>query len=153
MGLPAAPAYTILIVEDNPQLREFLQDVLQELGEFTVFTAADGIEGLEQVYQVHPDCMIIDVKMPGLNGYQLVRTLRGDSETAATPLVLLTAMVQDKEQFAGLAAGTDCYLRKPVDPVELIQAIYQAIQLSADERLRRMQALAEGQNNSQIAAH
>lgn len=146
MASPAAPTYTILIVEDNPQLREFLQDVLQELGEFTVFTAANGIEGLEQVYQVHPDCMIIDVKMPGLNGYQLVRTLRGDAETATTPLVLLTAMVQDKEQFAGLAAGADRYLRKPVDPVELIQAIYQTIQLSDEEREQRMQVLADGQN-------
>ena len=107
MSLSSAPTYTVLVVEDNPQLREFLQDVLQELGEFTVFTAADGIEGLEQFYQVRPDCMIIDVKMPGLNGYQLVRTLRGDAETATTPLVLLTALVQDKEQFAGLAAGAD----------------------------------------------
>ena len=146
MSLPSVPTYTILIVEDNPQLREFLQDVLQELGEFTVFTAADGIEGLEQFYQVHPDCVIIDVKMPGVNGYQLVRTLRGDSETATTPLVLLTAMVQDREQFAGLAAGADHYLRKPVDPIELLDAIYQAIQLSDEERQQRLQVLAEEHN-------
>lgn len=147
MSSPSAPPYTILIVEDNPQLREFLQDVLQELGEFTIFTAADGVEGLEEFYQVHPDCVIIDVKMPGLNGYQLVRTLRGDSETATTPLILLTAMVQDKEQFAGLAAGADQYLRKPIDPVELIQAIYQAVQLSDEERQRRVQMLVDGQHN------
>lgn len=147
MSSPSAPPYTILIVEDNPQLREFLQDVLQELGEFTIFTAADGVEGLEEFYQVHPDCVIIDVKMPGLNGYQLVRTLRGDSETATTPLILLTAMVQDKEQFAGLAAGADQYLRKPIDPVELIKAIYQAVQLSDEERQRRVQMLVDGQHN------
>ncbi len=144
MSLPSAPTYTVLVVEDNPQLCEFLQDVLQELGEFTVFTAADGIEGLEQFYQVRPDCMIIDVKMPGLNGYQLVRTLRGDAETAATPLVLLTALVQDKEQFAGLAAGADHYLRKPVDPIELVQAVYQAVQMSDVERQQRLQTLADG---------
>ena len=143
----SAPTYTILIIEDNLQLREFLQDVLQELGEFTVFTAADGVEGLEQFYQVHPDCVIIDVKMPGLNGYQLARALRGDPETALTPLVLLTALVQDREQFAGLAAGADYYLRKPVDPVELLETIYQAVQLDDEERQQRLQMLVSRQND------
>ena len=71
-----------------------------------------------------------------------MRALRGDPETAATPLILLTALARDVEQFAGLAAGADKYLRKPIEPLELVQAISQAIQLSAEERLGRWQALA-----------
>lgn len=102
MNVADEAAYTVLIVDDNPLLLEFMQDVLQEMGDFNVVTASNGIEGLEQFYQARPDCAVIDVKMPGLTGYQLVRALRGDPETAQTPLVLLTALAQDSEQFAGL---------------------------------------------------
>ncbi|HEU5370538.1 MAG TPA: response regulator [Ktedonobacterales bacterium] len=138
-------AYTVLIVDDNPLLLEFMQDVLQEMGDFTVVTASNGVEGLEQFYQTRPDCAVIDVKMPGLTGYQLVRALRGDPETAQTPLILLTALAQDTEQFAGLAAGADQYLRKPIDPLDLVQAIQHAIQISDDQRQQRFQLLAEEQ--------
>ncbi|HEY7354979.1 MAG TPA: response regulator [Ktedonobacterales bacterium] len=146
MNVADEAAYTVLIVDDNPLLLEFMQDVLQEMGDFNVVTASNGIEGLEQFYQARPDCAVIDVKMPGLTGYQLVRALRGDPETAQTPLVLLTALAQDAEQFAGLAAGADQYLRKPIDPLDLIQAIQHAIQISDDQRQQRFQLLAEEQS-------
>ncbi len=140
-------AYTVLIVDDNPLLLEFMQDVLQEMGDFSVVTASNGIDGLEQFYQTRPDCAVIDVKMPGLTGYQLVRALRGDPETSQTPLILLTALAQDAEQFAGLAAGADQYLRKPIDPLDLIQAIQHAIQISDDQRQQHFQILVEEQLN------
>ncbi len=139
--------FTILIVDDNPLLLEFMQDALQELGDFAVVTATNGIDGLEQFYQIHPACAIIDVKMPGLNGYQLVRALRGDPETAQTPLILLTALAQDIDQFTGLAAGADQYLRKPIDLLELVQAVYRAIQISDEERQQRLSILAEESAN------
>jgi two-component system alkaline phosphatase synthesis response regulator PhoP len=140
-------AYTVLIVDDNPLLLDFMQDTLQELGDFTVVTATNGIDGLEQYYQIHPACVVIDIKMPGLNGYQLVRALRGDPETTQTPLILLTALAQDIEQLAGLAAGADQYLRKPIEPMELVQAIYHAIQISNEDRHQRFRTLAEEQAN------
>jgi CheY-like chemotaxis protein len=149
MNVAEEGAFTILIVDDNPLLLEFMQDALQELGDFLVVTATNGIDGLEQFYQIHPACAIIDVKMPGLNGYQLVRALRGDPETAQTPLILLTALAQDADQFAGLAAGADQYLRKPIDLLELVQAVYRAIQISDEERQRRMRILAEESARSQ----
>lgn len=139
---------TVLIVDDNPLLLEFMQDALQELGNFSVVSAANGIEGLEQFYQIRPACVVIDVKMPGLNGYQLVRALRGDPETAQTPLILLTALAQDTDQLAGLATGADQYLRKPIDPLELVQAIDQAIQLSAEERIQHLLSLADERQNN-----
>src|SRR5262249_30663582 len=100
-----------------------------------------GIEALELYYELRPDCMVIDVKMPGLNGYQLVRALRGDPETLATPLILLTAMARDIDEFSGLAAGADRYLRKPVDPFELVQTIYEVTQISTEEREQHYERL------------
>src|SRR5215471_7547682 len=97
--------YTVLIVDDDPDLLQLLTDGLELLGNFTVIPAEDGIQGLELFFDAHPDCVIIDVVMPGLDGYQLVRALRGDPESASTPLIMLTALAQDKNRFVGLAFG------------------------------------------------
>jgi DNA-binding response OmpR family regulator len=133
----------VLIVEDNPDLLDLLLLALPHLGPFRVVGVSDGIAGLEQFYALRPQCVVIDVRMPGLDGYQLVRALRGDAETAATPLIILTALAQQKEQFAGLAAGADLYLVKPVTPQDLVAAIRQVIALSEADRLQRLQALLD----------
>ena len=142
---------TVLIVDDNLELLEVLSEGLELAGPFTVITASDGAQGLESCVTYHPDCLVIDVKMPGLTGYQLVRALRGDPETADIPLILLTALAQDYERFAGLAAGTDRYLIKPVTPRELAAAIQEVVRLSAQERQRRFSQLVEeeGQTNDE----
>jgi CheY-like chemotaxis protein len=134
---------TILLVDDNPHLLKLMTLGLPDLGNYTVETAEDGIEGLTKCLELHPDCMVIDVMMPGLDGYQLVRTLRGDPETAGTPLILLTARVQDRDQFEGLASGADRYLCKPVMPSELSVAIADAIRVGAAERLKNAAILAD----------
>jgi CheY-like chemotaxis protein len=139
----ANAAYTVLIVDDNPTLLDLISESLRMIGNYTVVTATNGVEGLERFYEVRPHCMVIDVKMPQLDGYQLVRILRGDPETAATPLVILTAMVQDKDRFQGLASGADQYLLKPTKPRELVEAIQRAIATSADARLEALRRLAE----------
>ncbi|HLV99000.1 MAG TPA: response regulator [Ktedonobacterales bacterium] len=137
-GLP-----TVLIVEDNPDLLDLLLLSLPRLGPFKVYGVSDGIAGLEQFYEQRPQCVVIDIKMPGLDGYQLVRALRGDPETAATPLIILTALAQQRDHFAGLAAGADLYLIKPVTPQALVEAIHQVIRVSEAERLQRLEALLE----------
>jgi DNA-binding response OmpR family regulator len=139
---------TVLVIDDNPQLLQMLSKGLQLAGPFMVLTASDGEQGLEQCLTHHPDCLVIDVKMPQLNGYQLVRVLRGDAETAEIPLILLTALAQDQERFAGLAAGTDRYLIKPVTPRELATVIQEVVALTAHERGRRYQELVEEENQS-----
>ena len=135
--------YTVLLVDDNPNLLKLLSMGLPDLGDFTIVTAEDGIEGLTKCMELHPDCMVIDVMMPGLNGYQLVRTLRGDPDTADIPLIILTAMVQDKNKYVGLASGADQYLCKPVLPSELSRAIVQAIRVSDEDRVRLLTQLSE----------
>jgi DNA-binding response OmpR family regulator len=134
---------TILIVDDDSELLHMLTDGLELIGDFRVVQAGNGEEGLEQFYEAHPDCVIIDIKMPGLNGYQLVQALRGDMDSASTPLILLTALAQDKDKFVGFAFGADQYLVKPVMPSALVAAVQRAIMTSEQERIERLQALAE----------
>jgi CheY-like chemotaxis protein len=134
---------TVLIVEDNVDLLELLLQALPDLGGFRVFGAKDGLEGLLQFEQVRPDCAVIDIRMPELNGYQLVRALRGDPATAHTPLIIMTALQTDRDRFAGLASGADLFLNKPVLPSDLAQAIQWVISRSAAEREAAYRAFVE----------
>lgn len=134
---------TVLLVDDNPGLLMMLALSLKTLGGYHIIKAEDGIAGLELAVNEHPDCIIIDVLMPDLDGYQLVRALRGDPETAQIPLILLTALAEDTQQFVGLAAGADQYLTKPASPQAIVAAIQQVISLSQAEREHALQRLVE----------
>lgn len=143
MDIPAGGAFTVLIVDDNRDLLDLITESLTMLGDYRVLTAENGAEGLERAYTARPDCMVIDIKMPDLDGYQLIRALRGDPATAAMPLVILSALVQEKDRFAGMLAGADRFLTKPTKPPELVAAIQEAIRLGQEERLRRVRALLD----------
>lgn len=143
MATSRGKRYTVLLVDDNRDLLLLITESLRMLGDYTIVTAENGVEGLHRAIEMRPDCMVIDIKMPGLDGYQLVRALRGDPATASMPLVMLTAMVQDSYRFAGLLAGADQFLTKPIKPLDLVNAIQEAIRLSEADRLSRMQALAQ----------
>lgn len=143
MSTSPEPTYTVLLVDDNLDLLRALQFALEELSGFHVICANDGIEGLERFYDLRPDCVVIDVKMPGMTGYQLMRAFRGDSDSLETPLIMLTALAQDKDQFAGLAVGADVYLTKPVKPQVLAETIHRVIAEGPQERIRRFQELVD----------
>lgn len=135
---PVSKQYTVLIVDDNHDLLLLITESLTLIGGYTVVTADNGDDGLARAVELHPDCVVIDVRMPGLDGYQLVRALRGDPKTAALPLVILTALTQEHYRFAGLLAGADQYLTKPIKPPELVAAIQESIRLTEAERNARM---------------
>lgn len=135
--------YRVLIVDDNRDLLDLITMSLTMLGAYTVVTADNGADGLSLAVDLLPDCAVIDVKMPGLDGYQLVRALRGDPATSAIPLIILTALTQDRYRFAGLLAGADRYLTKPVTPTALVETIHEVVGLSEAERERRLQALLD----------
>lgn len=139
---------TVLLVEDDTDLRLFLVEALPFYGHFAVVGAADGGEGLERASELQPDCMVIDVKMPTLNGYQLTLALRGDTATASIPLIILTALTQDRDRFTGLAAGADRFIQKPIRPQELAAQIQEVLAISAADRRRDYRALAEGKEQS-----
>ncbi len=135
---------TVLLVDDNVELIDVMARSLRDVGHFTVLGAEDGATGLELALATRPACIVIDVMMPGLDGYQLVRALRGDTASAQIPLVILTALAQDEHRLGGLLAGADQYLVKPVKIQDLIAAIAEATALNGEDRLRRMYGLANG---------
>jgi len=133
----------VLVVDDDLNLLATMAEGLRLRGQFEVVVASDGASGLQRFFEVQPDCVVVDIRMPGLNGYQFVRAMRGDPATAQTPLVILSALVQEHEQLAGLLSGADAYLIKPVKIVDLVQAIERAINMTAEERGRGLKRLSE----------
>jgi adenylate cyclase len=108
----------ILIVDDNPTNVKVLQTRLVAEG-YEVITAADGEEGLATARQQIPDLILLDVMMPKLDGFEVCRRLRADSAFPFTPIIMVTAMADSKDVIAGLEAGGDEYLTKPVDHAAL----------------------------------
>ncbi len=141
MDMSAQERYVVLLLEDNLELLDILTRALRRIGNFDVYGAPDGAQGLDRFNEVHPHCVVVDVKMPNLDGYQFIRALRGDPETATTPIVILTAMTQDMDRLAGMIAGTDVFLTKPIAPQDLVLAIRKAITTTDDDRFSRMQQL------------
>lgn len=108
----------ILIVDDNPTNVKVLQTRLAAEG-YEVVTAADGEEGLAVARRDKPDLILLDVMMPKLDGFEVCRRLRADASFPFTPIILVTAMADVKDVVAGLEAGGDEYLTKPVDHAAL----------------------------------
>lgn len=136
----------VLLVDDDPSLIAALTDGLTLVGGYDVTPASDGAAGLQRILDVRPDCVVVDIRMPRLNGYFLVRALRGDPQTAQIPIVILSAMVREREQLAGYLSGADAYLVKPVTMTDLLTAIDNAIGLTEEERVQRLRMLASDTN-------
>jgi len=135
----------VLVIDDNPTIVELIKYAVNLQASYNVVVAYDGVQGLERVYAEHPDCVIIDVKMPRMDGYQLVRCLRGDARTADIPLIILSAMTREEDQMTGLLSGVDEYLTKPFKPSALNATIERVLQLTPAERQRRMDYLVQTQ--------
>lgn len=136
---------TVLVIDDNPTIVELIKYAVNLQGMYQVIVAYDGVQGLERVHNDHPDCVIIDVKMPRMDGYQLVRCLRGDTRTADTPLIILSAMTRDEDLMTGLLSGADEYLTKPFKPAALNAAIERVLRLTPGERQQRTNTLIQTQ--------
>ena len=135
----------VLVIDDNPTIVELIKYAVNLQGRYDVVVAYDGVEGLERIYLEQPDCVIIDVKMPRMDGYQLVRCLRGDARTADIPLIILSAMTREEDQMTGLLSGVDEYLTKPFKPSALNATIERVLHLTPAERQRRMDYLVQTQ--------
>lgn len=112
------PEKVVLVIDDNANGRELVRTVLEKLG-FTVHEACDGLEGLDAAGKLQPDLIVLDLHMPGLNGFEVVEKLRQSDALAATPVLALTAsaMIGDRER--ALAAGFTGYVTKPIRLVDL----------------------------------
>jgi CheY-like chemotaxis protein len=116
------PQSTILIVDHNPQNVELLQVFLESLP-VKILTAEDGIEALEKVAAHHPDLILLDIMMPRMSGFQVCRKLKSDPSTRDIQVLMVTALNElgDVEQAA--ESGTDDFISKPVNKVELLTRV------------------------------
>lgn len=105
----------ILIVDDNELNLELAMDVL-ELDGFEVDMALSGEDGVKKARAMQPDMVLMDMRMPGMNGLEAMRVLKADSATCHIPVVVLTASVMRGDSERLLAEGFDAYLQKPIDP-------------------------------------
>lgn len=117
----------ILVVDDDPDITIAVRTVLEAAG-YQVETAADGEEGLERVRREVPDLIILDMLMPRMDGYGVVRALKEKPRWAAIPIVIFSAVGEEAsrrryELEAGLAMDVDDYVEKPVKPVDLLHRV------------------------------
>lgn len=110
----------ILIVEDEPSILMALEDDLALEG-YEVITAADGLSGLRKATEEEPDLVILDIMLPGMDGFDVCRRLR--SKGRRTPVLMLTARGQEVDTVLGLELGADDYMRKPFSPRELLARV------------------------------
>ncbi|MDT7596697.1 MAG: hypothetical protein QOJ06_2243 [Pseudonocardiales bacterium] len=131
---PTAGA-TVLVAEDNLDLRRFVARLLEP--HYRVLLAGDGRSALEQARVDHPDLVLTDVMMPGLDGFELLTALRNDPATAAIPVILLSARAGEEATGQGLAAGADDYLVKPFSSADLLARVRSNLTLA---RLRTQES-------------
>ncbi len=110
----------ILIVEDEPDMARGLKDILEFEG-YRVVTAANGKDGLQHVAREEPDCIILDLMLPDVSGYQVCEQIRRRNVNA--PIIMLTAKSQDYDKIRGLKVGADDYLTKPFSVGELLARV------------------------------
>jgi adenylate cyclase len=134
----------ILVVDDNPNNVDILKTRLESHG-YEVTTATDGAAALASVVADVPDLILLDVMMPGIDGLEVCRRLKSDPAVPFTPIVLITARSEAKDVIAGLEAGADEYLTKPVDHGALVARVASML------RIKALQETVERQR-SEIAA-
>jgi DNA-binding NarL/FixJ family response regulator len=115
-------AKRLLVVDDEAKLLKAVAVTLRKEG-YEVVTARSGAEALVRINEALPDLIVSDIRMPGLDGFELARSLRSHARTELVPIVFLTAKDERKDRLSGIRAGVDAYLTKPFDPEELLAVI------------------------------
>lgn len=117
---------SVLIVDDEPMARTLLRLMLVRAG-FNVSEAEDGFDALQKVKKNLPDVILLDVMMPGMDGFSVCETLRKESETASLPIIMLSAKTDLDSINKGLRVGATKYLTKPISPEELTRHVRDAL--------------------------
>jgi twitching motility two-component system response regulator PilH len=121
----------VLIVDDSPTETFALTEILKRHG-FEVINAQNADQGLSLARDRHPDLVLMDVVMPGLNGFQATRQLARDPDTASIPVVMVSTKSQETDRVWALRQGARAYLTKPVDERLLLQTIRQVLDVKPD---------------------
>ena len=124
----------LLVVDDDPGLLRAVAETLRAEG-YEVTTARRGAEALVRVAESLPDLIVSDIRMPGMDGYELVRNLRSSARARLIPIIFLTAKDETADRIAGFRSGVDAYLTKPFEPDELLAVVANIL-----KRVESMQA-------------
>jgi len=114
----------VLIVDDDHYIRGLLRALLEKEG-LECHEAEDGLEALSAARELHPDLMILDVMLPGLDGYKICRMLKYDEKYSDISIIMVTSRSAPTDKETGYYTGADVYLTKPFDQKELIEAVMQ----------------------------
>ena len=121
---------TILIVEDEADIADLVKYHLEREG-LVARTVADGKQALELIVRDHPDLIILDLMLPGMDGLEMCRRLRGQSATQRIPIIMLTARAEEVDRIVGLEIGADDYVAKPFSPRELVARVKAVLRRAA----------------------
>ena len=122
-------AKTVLIVEDDRNIADLLRLYLEKEG-YEVIIALDGLKGVEKFREVHPSLVLLDVMLPGMDGWGVCRTIRSESKT---PIIMLTAKSETEDKVSGLKQGADDYITKPFEMKEVLARIEAVLRRSGIE--------------------
>ena len=116
----------ILVVDDDADLIELLSFNLKKAG-FSIGTALDGVDALKKARSILPDLILLDLMLPGLDGFAVCETLRRDAATASIPIIMLTAFSSELGRLAGLDCGANDYVTKPFSPKMLVSRVQRLV--------------------------
>jgi diguanylate cyclase (GGDEF)-like protein len=147
MAAERAPQDNILVVDDDLDIARYVELNLSLEG-FTVHVAHDGTEAVQKALALRPDAVLLDVMMPGLDGYEVCRRLRSNARTSHSAIIMLTAKALSADTVVGLTSGADDYISKPFDPPELVARVRAALRRA--KQLRDLSPLTGLPGNSEI---
>ena len=142
----------ILVVDDNQQNRELLQAYLEDVDCLTI-PANDGLEALDIIKKDPPDLVLLDVMMPKMSGFEVCKRIKNDPKTTDIPVIMVTALSEFGDIERGIDSGTDDFLSKPVNKLELLTRIKTMLKLKhlTDKLERTLAYLREIEKQTQIA--
>ncbi|OGO45454.1 MAG: hypothetical protein A2Z05_04925 [Chloroflexi bacterium RBG_16_60_22] len=112
----------ILVIEDDPATSRLVDYSLRHEG-YDVLTASNGLEGIRKIHRDSPDLVILDVMLPGMDGFEICHLLRSDPATAHLPILMFSAKAQEIDRDTGLKVGADDYLPKPAAPADIVDRV------------------------------
>lgn len=126
----------ILVVDDDPTMVKLI-NVNLKLNNYSVIEATSGEQALDVLSKESLDLVVLDIMMPGVDGWEVLRRIRGSAETQEMPVILVTAKTQDSDVIRGWELGADEYVIKPFNPLLLVEVIKMVLDRGYDERLER----------------
>ncbi len=134
---------TILIVDDESSIRELVKFNLQKEG-YSIIEADNGLSAVAMAKNDKPDLIVLDLMLPGMDGLEVCRTLKGQQSTTAIPIVMLTAKDEEIDKIIGLELGADDYLTKPFSPRELVARVKAVLRRSHKESVLEGELIVGG---------